>query len=139
MRTANLIGRSKSLGLCALLIGISASLLAVGELSGEFATIRQLASQPLNVVTVMKGEVIPLYNGILFSFDVDNASNDMLKVVLPTNQTFIWFEPIQKGSRVFKSENFTLDGTDCSFEVDITVTLYDEQTMQLIDETRPHS
>ncbi len=136
MRTGDLIGSSKSLGLCALLIIVSAFLIAVGELSGEFAIIRRLASQPLSIVTVMRGELVPLRNGVLFSFDVDNASNDMLRVVLPTDQTFIWFEPIQKGKRIFKSENFTLDETGCSFEVDITVTFYDKQTLQLVDGTR---
>jgi hypothetical protein len=120
-------------------VGISAALIAVGELSGEFATVRQLASQPLNAVTVMKGEFVSLHNGVLFGFDVDNASNDVLMVVLPTNQTFTWFEPIESSARVFKSEVFTLDGIVCSFEVDVTVTFYDKQTMQLIDGTKPGS
>lgn len=121
-----------------LLIGIAASLTIVGELSGEFGQIRQLSSKPKNVLTMTRGEFVSLNNSAFFGFDVDDGE-DILKVRLATNQNFSWHEPIENGKRIFRSENFTLDAMDCSFEVDVTVKSYDKQTLQIIDNTEPTS
>ncbi len=129
---------SRTLTLFLLLIGIAASLTIVGELSGEFGKIRQLSLKPQNILTITIGEFVALNNSILFGFDV-NDGEDILKVRLATNQTFSWQEPIENGKKVFKSENFTLDATDCSFEVDVTVKSYDKQTLRIIDNTEPTS
>ena len=127
---------SRNLTLFLLLIGIAASLTIVGELSGEFGQIRQLSSKPKAVLTITRGEFVSLNNSVLFGFDVDNGE-DVLKVRLATNQNFSWHEPIEEEKRIFRSENFTLDTTDCSFEVDVTVKSYDKQTqtLQIIDNT----
>jgi hypothetical protein len=122
-----------------LLIGIAASLIAVGELSGEFGQIRQIASKPQNILSTTKGEFISLNNSVLFGFDVDGVGEDILKVKLGTNQTYSWHELIEKGKRIFRNENFTLDTTVCFFEIDVSVESYDKQTLQIIDNTKPKS
>lgn len=117
------------------MIGIAASLIIVGELSGEFGQIRQLSSKPQNVLNITKGEFVSLANSVLFGFDVDNLGDYILRVKLATNQTFSWHEPIENGKRIFRRENFTLDTIACSFEIDITVKSYNKQTLQIIDNT----
>lgn len=125
---------SRNLMLFLLLICIAASLAIVGELSGEFGQIRQLSSEPKNILNMAKGEFVSLNNSVLFGFDVDSLG-DVLRVKLATNQTFSWHEPIENGKRIFRSENFTLDATVCSFEIDVNVKFYDKQTLQIIDNT----
>ena len=129
---------SRNLTLFLLLSGIAASLTIVGELSGEFGKIRQLPSKPKNVLTITIGEFVSLKNSVPFGFDIDDEEY-VLKVRLGTNQTFSWHEPIENGKRFFRSENFTLDATDCSFEVDVTVKSYDKQTLQIFDNTESTS
>lgn len=119
-----------------LLISIAASLIAVGEFSGEFGQIRQLASKPQSLLNVTRGEFISLNNSVLLSFDVDSEGKSILRVKLATNQTFSWYEPIEKGKRIFRSENFTLDTTPISFEIDANVAFYDKQTLRIIDNTK---
>ena len=130
---------SKSLAFFLVLISITASLTIVGELSGEFGQIRQLASKSKNVLNVTRGEFVSLNNSVLFGFDVDSGENDILMVKLATNQTFSWYKPIETGKRIFRSENFTLDATNCPFEIDVTAESYDKQTLQIIDNTAPTS
>ncbi len=122
-----------------LLIGIAVSLAIVGEFSGEFAKIRQLASKRQNAVNITRGRFNSLNNGVFFGFDVDSKGNDILEVRLPSNQTFSWYEKIENGKRVFRSENFTLDGVNWSFEIDVIVRLYDKQTLTIVDQTKPLS
>jgi hypothetical protein len=121
-----------------LLIGIATSLTIAGELSGEFGQIRQLSSKPQDFLTITIGEFVSLNNGILFGFNVDKEE-DVLNVRLATNQTYSWQEPIQNGKNIFRNMNFTLDATDCSFEVDVTIKSYDTKTLQIIDNTEPTS
>jgi len=134
-----LVKFSRNLILFLLLIGIAASLTIVGELSGEFGQIRQLSSKPQNVLTITRGEFASLNNSVLFGFDIGSAGDDILRVKLTTNQNFSWHEPIENGKRIFRSENFTLDATNCSFEVDVTVKSYDKKTLQIIDNIAPTS
>lgn len=122
-----------------LLIGIAVSLGIVGEFSGEFAKIRQLASKRQSAVNITRGEFISLNNGVLFGFNVDSDENDVLEVRLLSNQTFSWHEQIEKEKRIFRSENFTLDGVNWSFEIDVIVRFYDKQTLRIVDQTRPLS
>ncbi len=118
------------------LTGAAASLMLIGELSGEFGQIRQLASNSKNALTVTRGNLVCLNNGVLFGFDVDGEGNGtILKVQLATNQTFSWRESIEQGKRIFRNENFTLGSTDCSFTVDVTVQSYGNGTLQIIDNT----
>jgi len=115
---------------------VAASLIVVGEFSGEFGKIRQLSSKPLYVLNVSRGESISLNNGVSFGFDMDSEDNEVLKVRLASNQTFIWQEHLENGKRVLRSESFTLDAIDCSFEIDVTVRFFDKQTMQIVDNTK---
>jgi len=111
--------------------------MAVGEFSGEFGQIRQLASKPQSLLNVTRGEFISLNNSVFFGFDVDGEGKSILRVKLATNQIFSWYEPIEKGKRIFRSENFTLDATACFFEVDVNIEFYDKQTLRIIDNTKP--
>ena len=139
-RVNSMVKISRTLAPFLLLIGIAASLTIVGELSGEFGQIRQLSSKPQNVLTITIGEFVSLNNSVPFGFDIDNGE-DILKVRLVTNQTFSWHQPIEEKKRIFRSENFMLNATNCSFEVDITIESYDKQTqtLQIIDNTEPTS
>lgn len=130
---------SANLGFFLILIGIAVSLTIVGELSGEFGQIRQLSSKPQNVKNIKKGEFASLNNGVFFGFDVDSEGNDFLKVMVASNQTFSWHETIKNGTTIFRSENFTLDATVYSFEIDIGVKFYNKQTLQIIDHTESKS
>ncbi len=120
-----------------LLVGVAASLIVVGELSGELGQIRLLSSKQQNILNITKGEFVTLNNSVFFGFDVDNEGNDVIKVKLASNQTFSWYEPIENGKRILRSEAFMLNTMLYSFEVDVTVKLYDKQTLQFIDNTKP--
>lgn len=120
-----------------LLIGIAGSLITVGEFTGEFGQIRRLASTPQNVLNMSRGEFVFLNNGVLFGFDVDSAGASVLRVKLSTNQTYGWLDSIEKGKRILRSENFTLDAKTCSFEIDVSVEFYDRQTLLIVDNTQP--
>jgi hypothetical protein len=124
-----------NLGFFLLLIGVAVSLTVVGELSGEFGQIRKLSSKSQNVLNITKGEFVTLNNNVLFGFNVDSKGNDILQVKLDNNHTYSWQEPIENGKRIFRRENFTLDTTVYSFEIDVSVKFYDKQTLQIIDNT----
>lgn len=115
---------------------VAITLSIAGELSGEFGKIRQLTAKPPSVFNITRGEFISLNNGVSFSFDVDGENNDILRVKLFSNQTFSWHETIHEGSRIFRSETFTLDMMNCSFEVDVSIKSYDRQILQIIDNTK---
>ena len=127
---------SWQLALISIFCCIAITLSIVGELSGEFGKIRQLTAKPTSIFNITRGEFISLNNGVSFGFDIDGENNDILRVKLASNQTFSWHETIHEGSKIFRSETFTLDMMNCSFEVDVSVKSYDRQTLQIIDNTK---
>ena len=123
------------LALISIFCFIAITLSIVGELSGEFRNIRQLTAKPQSISNITRGEFISLNNGVSFGFDIDGENNDILRVKLASNQTFSWHEPIHEGLRILRSETFTLDMVNCTFEVDVSIKSYDRQTLQIIDNT----
>ncbi len=131
-----MIKPSLQLGLVSIFACLAISSAIVGELSGEFRKIRELAARPQSLMSLTRGEFVTLNNGISFGFDVDSEGNDFLMVKLASNQTFLWCESIHSGVRILKGENFTLDSVDCSFEIDVSVRFYDSRILEIIDNTR---
>ena len=127
--------RSRSLLAFLLLITLAALLTVGGELSGEFEKVRQLSAQQRNTLNITKGELGLLSNGVLLGIDSDTEGNDILIVKLRTNQTFGWRELIEPGKRIHRSESFLLDKAEFSFEVDVTVSHYDNQVLAIVDNT----
>ena len=127
---------SWQLALVLILCCIAITLLIIGELSSEFGKIRQLTTKPQSIFNITRGEFISLNNGVSFGFDIDGENNDILRVKLASNQTFSWHDTIHEGSRIIRSETFTLNNINCSFEVDVSIKSYDRQTLQIIDNTK---
>lgn len=127
--------RSRSLLAFLLLIALAALLTVGGELSGEFEKVRQLSAQQRNTLNITRGELGLLSNGVLLGIDLDNEGNDILIVKLGANHTFGWRELIEPGKRIHRSESFLLDNAEFSFEVDVTVSHYDDQVLEIVDNT----
>jgi len=127
--------RSRSLLAFLLLIALAALLTFGGELSGEFEKVRQLSAHQRNTLNITRSEFGLLSNGVLLGIDLDNEGNDILIVKLGSNQTFGWRELIEPGKRIYRSERFLLDEVEFSFEVDVTVSHYDNQVLEIVDNT----